>query len=67
MLFALTIPGLAADEDEQEAKNGGVSVTWEKLDAEPRLGKGPWRKRKNKRLRRMRRCVCPSFSASPPF
>ena len=42
MLLALTIPGFAAEnEEEQEAKSGGVGVTWEKIDAGPRLGREP--------------------------
>ena len=43
MLLALTIPGFAAEEEEQEAENGGFRVTWEKVDAQPRLDREPLR------------------------
>ena len=49
MLLALTIPGFAAeDEEEQEPKNGGSSVTWEKIDAKPRLNRQPLAAEKEK-------------------
>ncbi len=41
LLLALTIPGFAANEDEQEEQKGGYSVTWEKIDAQPRLNRKP--------------------------